>query len=223
MNSVKEALRGDIVKKLDKSTYTGNAQNLKNDIDGKEPTFSKNSAFNKSFGVANNEVLEGAKLAETLGIEYGGILNNNSTKIAGKAYYCTANRSIYKCTSNTTLNYTDAGYFIAISNDDLLGKLQNLVDTRIAVYDLAYGITVVENKFSFEITIDTKEAIPDLTAISYPSGLKLEHSKIVLVTYSDNGTENNNGAIRFLSTNAYTLTPIKSNNVGYLYINKRRF
>lgn len=66
-------------------------------------------------------------LLATLGIPYGGILNNSNPKVAGTAYYDTANKKIYKCTSNTSINYADAGYFIEISNNDLLGKLQNLI------------------------------------------------------------------------------------------------
>ena len=78
------------------------------------------------YGTDVSTALEGSKLAEILGIEYGGVLNNNNQKVAGKGYYDTANKKIYKCTTNTTINYADAGYFIEVSNNDLLGKLQNL-------------------------------------------------------------------------------------------------
>lgn len=100
----------------------------------KEDKFSKNTAFNKDFGVAQNQVLEGSKLAEILGIEYGGVLNNNNQKVAGKGYYDTANKKIYKCTTNTSINYADAGYFIEVSNNDLLGKLQNLYNSVTEFY-----------------------------------------------------------------------------------------
>lgn len=102
------------------------AEEALNSAGGKEPAFNKNTAFNKNFGTGQNEILEGSKLAEILGIEYGGVLNNTSTKVAGKGYYDTANKKIYKCTTNTSINYADAGYFIEVSNNDLLGKLQNL-------------------------------------------------------------------------------------------------
>lgn len=78
------------------------------------------------YGTDTSTALEGSKLAEILGIEYGGVLNNTNTKVAGKGYYDTANKKIYKCTTNTSINYADAGYFIEVSNNDLLGKLQNL-------------------------------------------------------------------------------------------------
>lgn len=95
-------------------------------INGKENSFVKNSAFNKSFGTLSDDVLEGTKLAEILGVEYGGIVNSSASKVIGKAYYCTANKAIYKCTQNNSLNYIDANYYEDLSNDKLLGKLQNL-------------------------------------------------------------------------------------------------
>ena len=98
-----------------------------NSAGGKEPAFNKNTAFNKEFGVAQNQVLEGSKLAEILGIEYGGVLNNANAKVAGKGYYDTANKKIYKCTANTSINYADSAYFEEISNNDLLGKFKNLL------------------------------------------------------------------------------------------------
>ena len=85
---------------------------------------------NKNFGTNEGDILEGSKLAEILGIEYGGILNNANAKVAGKGYYDTANKKIYKCTANTSINYADAGYFIEVSNNDLLGKLQNIIKNK---------------------------------------------------------------------------------------------
>ncbi|MEG2587648.1 MAG: hypothetical protein RSA05_05975, partial [Cetobacterium sp.] len=111
---------------LGKTAFSKAMQLIYEDFGKKENSFVKNTAFNKNFGISTGQILEGAKLAETLGIEYSGILNNTTAKVAGKAYYCTANKSIFKCTRNTSINYADAGYFVAISNDDLLGKLENL-------------------------------------------------------------------------------------------------
>lgn len=102
-----------------------------------------------------------------------------------------------------------------------LRKLQNLVDTRIAVYDLGYGVTVVENKFSYEIIVDTRSnTLEDGKILNYPAGLTFERTNQIVVTYSDNASVNNNGAIRFLTNTAYTLTPINTNNIGYTYVRK---
>lgn len=101
---------------------------------GKEPAFNKSTAFNKNFGVGQNEVLEGSKLAEILGIEYGGVLNNTNLKVAGKGYYDTTNKKIYKCKTNTSINYADSTYFEEISNNDLLDKFKNLSVLKVEVF-----------------------------------------------------------------------------------------
>ncbi|MGL5777981.1 hypothetical protein [Cetobacterium sp.] len=121
-----------------------------NSAGGKEPAFNKNTAFNKEFGVAQNQVLEGSKLAEILGIEYGGVLNNANAKVAGKGYYDTANKKIYKCTANTSINYADSAYFEEISNNDLLGKLQNLdIIEIIPSYNLGNVFNQVNKSYIF--------------------------------------------------------------------------
>lgn len=83
-------------------------------------------ALKKKFGTREGEILEGHRLAQSLGLEFGGELNNNNLKQAGKAYYDTLNKSIYKCLVDNTTDYADTSKFEAISNDDLLLKLQNL-------------------------------------------------------------------------------------------------
>ncbi|WP_330111994.1 hypothetical protein VSU16_05075 [Cetobacterium somerae] len=151
----------------------------------KEDKFPKNTAFNRDFGVAQNQVLEGSKLAEILGIEYGGILNNTNAKVAGKGYYDTANKKIYKCTTNTSINYADAGYFIEVSNNDLLGKLQNLgsnlllsdktltATSTLTVDGLQFSITarsyLYNNRIKYEtISITASDSIVEGKTYSIP-------------------------------------------------------
>lgn len=86
----------------------------------------KESAFNRSFGTLENEVLEGIQLARILGLEYGGELNNSNTKKLNTVYYDTQNKSFFKCFQENSLNYADSNYYEGISNNDLLLKLQNL-------------------------------------------------------------------------------------------------
>lgn len=86
----------------------------------------KESAFNRPFGTLENEVLEGIQLARTLGLEYGGELNNSNIKKVDTVYYDTQNKSFFKCFQENSLNYADSNYYEGISNNDLLLKLQNL-------------------------------------------------------------------------------------------------
>lgn len=147
-----------------------NAETSALTLSGKEDSFPKNTAFNRDFGVAREQVLEGAKLAEILGIPYGGLLNNNTTKKRGLGYYCTVNESIYKCLEDTQLNYAESNYFDAISNDDLLGKLKNLCRQqpiellKIKIGDLRnnnWNDFIIQNisKFNFLIFIHSDRSI----------------------------------------------------------------
>ena len=119
----------------------------------------KNTAFNKNFGTAENEVLEGIQLARTLGLEYGGELNNSNTKTINTIYYDTQNKSFFKCFQENTLNYADSNYYEGISNNDLLLKLQNLPK----IYTSSYGdYTSSFNGFIKELGIFTYQSAPDL-------------------------------------------------------------
>ena len=104
---------------------------------GAEPAFTKNNAFNKNYGTTTGTTLEGSKLAEILGIPYGGVLNNTSAKTVGTAYYDNTTKKTYKCTVANSLNYADSTKYEAISNNDLLAKLQNLP----SVYIIETGVS----------------------------------------------------------------------------------
>lgn len=97
-------------------------------------------ALKKKFGTREGEILEGHRLAQSLGLEFGGELNNNNLKQAGKAYYDTLNKSIYKCLVDTTTDYADTSKFEAISNGDLLLKLQNLTNKLGAKFLITSGV-----------------------------------------------------------------------------------
>lgn len=84
--------------------------------------------LNAKFGTKEKEILEGIQLARTLGLEYGGELNNSNTKKLNTVYYDTQNKSFFKCFRENTLNYADSSYYEGISNNDLLLKLQNLAN-----------------------------------------------------------------------------------------------
>lgn len=130
--------------KLDKGTYLGKADDLKTEID--------------------------LNLVKILGLEFGGELNNNNLKQVGKAYWDNVNKSIYKCLVDNTLNYADVSYFEAISNNDLLAKLQNLFNFRTASVSNTFGIF---NFYSFGyfamcsiVNLDTKDYVTGKTVVS---------------------------------------------------------
>ena len=159
------------------------------------------------FGTGANEMLEGVKLAETLGIPYGGSLNNSNTKTEGTAYYDSTTKKTYKCTVTNTLNYADASKYEAISNNDLLAKFQNL-DTLYKIKKIFSGktqqtinlgdltgittllIQVQANDFSRLYMLEvnsTTNLINDVIGSSFAINLELKENKIVWnYNYADN-------------------------------------
>lgn len=124
----------------------------------------KNTAFNKNFGTAENEVLEGIQLARTLGLEYGGELNNSNTKIINTIYYDTQNKSFFKCFQENTLNYADSNYYEGISNNDLLLKLQNL-------HKYSYFLCDVDTTITKDEKVTTYKDVTNNLNLAYNNGL----------------------------------------------------
>lgn len=123
--------------------------------------------LNAKFGTKEKEILEGIQLARTLGLEYGGELNNSNTKKLNTVYYDTQNKSFFKCFRENTLNYADSNYYEGISNNDLLLKLQNLANSvkTFVSGNINLPITVEENwKFGL-VTIRFKDSRGTSTTI----------------------------------------------------------
>ena len=80
------------------------------------------------FGTESDTVLEGKRLAEILGIEFGGNIQDTSNKVKGKFYFDSVTKFYYECIENTNLTYNESSKFRAISNKPLSDKLENLYE-----------------------------------------------------------------------------------------------
>ena len=78
------------------------------------------------FGTESDTVLEGKRLAEIIGLEYGGNIQDTGAKVTGKFYYDKALKFYYECIANNNLTYNDGSKFRAISNKPILDKVENL-------------------------------------------------------------------------------------------------
>nr|DAR69371.1 MAG TPA: hypothetical protein [Caudoviricetes sp.] len=78
------------------------------------------------YGTESDTVLEGKRLAEIIGLEYGGNIQDAGAKVTGKFYYDKALKYYYECIANNSLTYNDGSKFRAISNKPILDKLENL-------------------------------------------------------------------------------------------------
>ena len=78
------------------------------------------------FGTESDTVLEGKRLAEIIGLEFGGNIQDTGAKTTGKFYYDKALKYYYECIANNNLTYNDGSKFRAISNKPLSDRLENL-------------------------------------------------------------------------------------------------
>lgn len=100
---------------------------LKKSNEGKEPAITtKETAFNKPFGVSEDTVLEGNKFTQMTGKDYGGILNIAGQKEAGKAYWDNNTKKLYICKNNNSDISPNVNNYIPFDSNSLLERLENL-------------------------------------------------------------------------------------------------
>jgi len=104
----------------------------------------KNNSFVLSdstlYGSQKGTALEGNRLAEILGLEFGGNIQDIGNKTKGKFYYDNVTKFYYECIGDNSLTYNDSGKFRAISNKPISDKVENLysvesyaIDSRLTV------------------------------------------------------------------------------------------
>nr|DAI37992.1 MAG TPA: receptor binding protein [Caudoviricetes sp.] len=78
------------------------------------------------YGTTVGTALEGNRLADILGIEFGGNIQDTGTKTTGKFYFDNVTKFYYECIADTNLTYNESSKFRAISNKPLSDKVENL-------------------------------------------------------------------------------------------------
>ena len=82
------------------------------------------------YGTETGTALEGNRLAEIIGIEFGGNIQDVGNKVKGKFYFDNVTKFYYECIENTNLTYNDATKFRAISNKPISDRLENLFSSE---------------------------------------------------------------------------------------------
>nr|DAO47475.1 MAG TPA: tail collar fiber protein [Caudoviricetes sp.] len=77
---------------------------------------------------ADENYLVSSKLAEILGLQFGGNIQDIGNKTKGKFYYDSVTKFYYECIEDNSLTYNDSGKFRAISNKPISDKVENLFD-----------------------------------------------------------------------------------------------
>lgn len=111
-------------------------------------TYNQNAFYLNSGNVLGTEtdtVLEGKRLAEIIGLEYGGNIQDTGAKVTGKFYYDKALKYYYECIANNNLTYNDGSKFRAISNKPILDKVENLSKTETKIIEKGIALFKVGN------------------------------------------------------------------------------
>ena len=79
---------------------------------------------------ADENYLVSSKLAEILGLQFGGNIQDIGNKTKGKFYYDSVTKFYYECIEDNSLTYNDSGKFRAISNKPLSDKVESLCEVK---------------------------------------------------------------------------------------------
>ena len=80
------------------------------------------------YDTTSGTALEGNRLAEIIGMEFGGNIQDTGNKVKGKFYFDNVTKFYYECIADTNLTYNDVAKFRAISNKPISDKVNNLFE-----------------------------------------------------------------------------------------------
>jgi len=80
------------------------------------------------YGTTAGTALEGNRLAEIIGLEFGGNIQDTGNKTKGKFYFDSVTKFYYECVADTNLTYNDVTKFRAISNKPISDKVEGLLE-----------------------------------------------------------------------------------------------
>ncbi|WP_299572825.1 hypothetical protein [uncultured Leptotrichia sp.] len=116
-------LKNNLLDKVDKGILKDKKEYLLN---------FKNNSFVLSdstlYGLQKGTSLEGNRLAEIIGLEFGGNIQDTGNKTKGKFYFDSVTKFYYECIADTNLTYNDATKFRAISNKPISDRVEGLLE-----------------------------------------------------------------------------------------------
>ena len=130
-------LKNNLLDKVDKGILKDKKEYLLN---------FKNNSFVLSdstlYGLQKGTALEGNRLAEIIGLEFGGNIQDTGNKVKGKFYYDNVTKFYYECIADTNLTYNDVTKFRAISNKPLSDKVEGLLEVGNNYLKFSNGIVL---------------------------------------------------------------------------------
>jgi hypothetical protein len=132
---------------------------------------------------ADENYLVSSRLAEILGLQFGGNIQDIGNKTKGKFYYDNVTKFYYECIEDNSLTYNDSGKFRAISNKPISDKVENLFKNNKNGY-LKLGNILIQWGF---VSVPTNQY-----TLIYPVAYK-ELPSIVTSNWSSNDTVTHTG------------------------------
>lgn len=184
-------------------------------------TYNQNAFYLNAGNVLGTEAdtaLEGKRLAEIIGLEFGGNIQDTGAKVTGKFYYDKALKYYYECIANNNLTYNDGSKFRAISNKPLSDKVENLSKIETKIIDK--GIALLKSGNIVILTWDSnyylQGSLPRGTVLAtLPAGYRPILDISAPVTFWNS---NNSGTIKIRSNGQITWES-SINLQGTIYVN----
>ena len=126
-------------------------------------------------GTETGASLEGNRLAEIIGLEFGGNIQDTGNKEKGKFYYDNVTKYYYECIADTSATYNDATKFRAISNKPISDKMENLFSAGLIKSSDGRGIKLYAKATAMGNTLNISDTFSEAIFVlispykSYPS------------------------------------------------------
>ena len=163
---------------------------------------------------ADENYLVTSRLAEILGLEFGGKIQDIGNKTRGKFYYDNVTKYYYECIADTSLTYNESSKFRAISNKSISDKIENLYEVKTKKINVENGfLKFVKTGKAVNCTIYLENFAPGMTfsdgsvLCNFPEGF-VPNSEYLNMEFALITTEKNNwnGSTRIIPlTNGMTI------------------
>ncbi|BBM37716.1 hypothetical protein JCM16775_0406 [Leptotrichia hofstadii] len=172
---------------------------------------------------ADENYLVSSRLAEILGLQFGGNIQDIGNKTKGKFYYDNVTKFYYECIADTNLTYNDVTKFRAISNKPISDRIEDFSKTE-TKFMAEKGITLSKKGNLVILTWDSNYyltgSLPRGTVLAtLPAGYRPNVSISAPVAFWNS---NNSGTIR-IGTDGRITWESSINFQGTIYANVSYF
>ena len=133
---------------------------------------------------ADENYLVSSRLAEILGLQFGGNIQDIGNKTKGKFYYDSVTKFYYECIEDNSLTYNDSGKFRPISNKPISDKVENLCKSEILTASSFAGYFANYNKSEWFVPLPSHINIRKIIAVTCFN--LLTTSEYANLDYNDN-------------------------------------